>query len=123
MFRVVVFFGGDRHEIIFSFDPERSPCTLLGGGLYVVSCTSWYTAATTQGGCVNHKIGLVQTKRGNDAKTSSPQSVPSDAADARRETRILVVPLVLLLCAIGGYRWWALDAEGRPCAWPVVEAK
>lgn len=23
----------------------------------------------------------------------------------------------------GGYRWWALDAEGRPCAWPVVEAK
>ncbi len=56
---------------------------------------------------MNHKIGLVQTKSGNDAKTSSPQSVPSDAADARRETRILVVPLVLLLCAIGGYRWWA----------------
>ena len=23
----------------------------------------------------------------------------------------------------GGYRWWALDAEGRPCAWAVVEAK
>jgi len=23
----------------------------------------------------------------------------------------------------GGYRWWALDAEGRPCAWSVVEAK
>lgn len=23
----------------------------------------------------------------------------------------------------GGYRWWALDAEGRPCAWPVVEVK
>lgn len=20
-------------------------------------------------------------------------------------------------------RWWAIDAEGRPCAWPIVEAK
>ena len=27
---------------------------------------------------------------------------------------------VRMVAAVGGGRWWALDAQRRPCAWPVV---